>query len=77
MIKEMNTQEANATAKQKAQMRLRVYRAETDTWEDGPVVGAVNVGLKRWQDIKLMVLGRLLNLIRRVQSKLEEHKYGK
>lgn len=52
-------------------MSLKVRRAGSDQWEDGPEVNGV-VALPLITRIKLRVFGGLIKLMTRLQSKLEE-----
>lgn len=60
----------NTLAKPKAEMKLRVYRADTNTWEDGPTVGAV-LGLGFFKNLKVAMLLRAHALLSRLLKKLE------
>lgn len=52
-------------------MSLRVRRAGSDEWVDGPVASAA---LGRWVGFKLMILIKIHNSLSRLQRKLEEMK---
>lgn len=65
-------QEAVAKSVRKATMTMRIRRHATGEWEDGPEVHTVEVGLTRWQDIRLMVLGKMLQFLSKLRAKLEE-----
>lgn len=53
-------------------MSLRVKRAGSDEWQDGPEVNAVETNLPFLMRLKLVVYTRLLKGLTRLQSKLEE-----
>lgn len=55
-------------------MSLRIKRAGSDQWEDGPDANGVAIQLRGWTGIKVRLLTRLFNFLTRVQSKLEEMK---
>lgn len=70
----MSNSSISAKAKQqpKAFMTLRVFRAATGQWEDGPEVHAVEIGLSRFFVLKLKVLARLLGKFNAWLKKLED-----
>lgn len=68
----MNSHDTTARTQPRVTMSMRVKRAGTDVWEDGPNANAVDVNLRGLRGLKFRILSRLLNSLTRLQSKLEE-----
>lgn len=69
-----NSITSDAKSQPKATMSIRIKRAGSDEWVDGPDANGVAVELRGWAGLKIRLLTRLFNFLTRVQSKLEEMK---
>lgn len=69
-----NSQVQTARTEPKATMSLRIKRAGSDEWVDGPDANSVAIHIRGWTGLKVRLLTRLFNFLTRVQSKLEEMK---
>ena len=63
-----------AKAESKAEMTLRIKRAATGEWEDGPKLHSSNAVFTGLTGFKLFILGRILRVLERLLIKLEELK---